>query len=223
MTKHEKAVKSTSAEDTVDVTLNGLLDEALDKLSPWQKWVVERNFKRSPQNRRQALHAVEMHLAKTAPALMSVMDGEEFNADTKFKTTVAGKGELLQVILENLPAILDAIIKLIGLFGAILLACILLTSSASAQDGACSVAQGGQSCANGVCSLRSRVSAAVGLQAVSNASPQAVYSSTTTVNHRISTVTVVGNTRQRFQPKPLRTFIGGFRPFNRVIASRRRC
>ena len=221
MTKHEKAVKSTSAEDTVDVTLNGLLDEALDKLSPWQKWVVERNFKRSPQNRRQALHAVEMHLAKTAPALMSVMDGEEFNADTKFKTTVAGKGELLQVILENLPAILDAIIKLIGLFGAMLIMCVLMTSSASAQDGA-AWNQGGLNCANGVCSLRSRVSAAVSLPAISHASPQVTYGCDTQVNPGVSTVAVAVNTRQRVRYRPLRTGIGGFRPIQRMTVARRR-
>ena len=200
---------------TVSVTLNGLLDEALGELTPWQRWVVERNFKRQPANRRQALHAVEMHLAQTSAPLMAVMDAEGFDADTPFKTTVAGKGELLQIILDNLPKILDAIIKLIGLFGAILLACALLPSYASAQDSkvvtfqAVSLTQGVPHCAKGVCPLAARVSAAVGLQAVADAGTRVTTRVVTTINTRTSVA--VTNTRQRLQAKPVRAFIGGFR------------
>lgn len=228
MTKHEKAVQSTTAADaTVDVTLNGLLDEALSQLKPWQLWAVERNFKRQPANRRQVLHSLEMHLAKTNPALITTMDAEGFGADTPFRTTVAGKGELLQIILDNLPAILEAIVKLIGLFSAILLACMLSTSSASAQDCAVSSTQGGPNCANGVCSLRARVSAAVGLPAVSHSSPQAAYAVAYTVAAPLHTpasaVAVTVSTRQRVRYRPLRAGLSGFRPVTRWATARRGC
>lgn len=202
----------------VSVTLNGLLDEALSELTPWQKWVVERNFRRQPQNRRQALHAVEMHLAMTDNSLMAVMDGENFTADTPFKTTVAGKRELLQVIIDNLPAILDAILKIIGLFGAILLACMLLPSSASASDGgavvmgASSFTQGVPNCANnGVCAVRAR--AAGVLQAVSHASTRVTSEVTTEIHTRTSLA--VTSTQPRFRHRPVRSFLGSFRPRKR--------
>lgn len=119
--------------ETVNVSLNGLLDEALDGLKPFQKWAIERNFRRNPDNREKVLNAVEMHMAKTDPQLMNLMDAPGFTASTTFSTTPAGKGELLQIILDNLPAILEAIIKLIGLFGAMLLACLVLSQSAMGQ------------------------------------------------------------------------------------------
>lgn len=208
------------AEANIEVTLNGLLDEALGQLKPWQKWAVERNFKRQPANRRQVLHAVEMHLAKTSPTLMTVMDAESFTADTPFTTTPAGKGELLQVILDNLPAILDAIIKLIGLFGAFLFACTLLANSANAA---------GPNCANGgVCSLGAcsavRVQSTSPRFVASPISPRiaAVAPVVSTVVNQARPVAIITNTRQRFEYKPVRAFLGGLRPVKRVASAFRR-
>lgn len=217
-----------SDQETVKVTLNGLLDEALGELTPWQRWVVERNFKRQPANRRQVLQAVEMHVAKTSPAMMTIMDADDFTADTPFVTTKAGKGELLQVILENLPAILEAIIKLIGLFGMILIACTLMASSASAQDSPAVAAEsvvsitqiGGPSCAQGTCSLRARPASA-GLQAVAHASSNIAVRVASSINTGVGAV--AATTRRRLQARPVRTFFGGFRPFKRLGVARKRC
>lgn len=189
-----------NGEEKVEVTLNGLLDESLGNLTPLQKWAVERNFRRHPENRDRVLNAVEMHVAKTSPALMTTMDADGFTADTPFTTTAAGKGELLQVILDNLPAILDAIIKLIGLFGAII-ACTLLTNAATAA---------GPSCANGVCALRARVSAVVS-QPGSCSSPVTISPQIAAVPQMVNECQPVAacasvSARQRF--RPLRAFFG---------------
>lgn len=120
-------------EQTVDVSINGLIDEALQSLTPWQQWAVNRNFKRHPENREKVAHAVELQAAKFSPVLMQAMDAEGFTHDTPFSIPISGKGELLQIIIDNLPAILAAIIKIIGLFGAILFMVAILSQSASAQ------------------------------------------------------------------------------------------
>lgn len=119
--------------DQVNVSLNGLVDEALSSLKPFQKWAVERNFRRVPANREKVIQAVEVELAKTNPSLMATMDADGFGPDTMFTTTVAGKGELLQIIIDNLPAILAAIIKILGLFSLMFMCVLLLSQSANAQ------------------------------------------------------------------------------------------
>lgn len=117
------------SDQTVGTSVNGLIEEALQTLTPAQRWAVERNFKRHPENRDKLVHAVEFHMANTNPALMATMDADGFGPNTIFQTDVAGKGELLQIIIDNLPAILAAIIKIIGLFGMMLLAVMVLGAS----------------------------------------------------------------------------------------------
>lgn len=216
----DKADTTADATAEVQVTLNGLLDEALGTLNPLQQWAVGRNFRRQPANRRQVIQSVELHIARTNPALMPIMDAEGFGADTQFTTTVAGKGELLKVILDNLPAILDAIIKILGLFGAILLAFTLLTSSANAA--------GPSRCANGSCSRVNTVElqhvpvarSIVAAGSVATRLISAPIAVVAPVINQARPVAAIANTRQQFSYKPSRAFLGGIRPIKRVASWR---
>jgi hypothetical protein len=210
----------------VTKSVNELIDDAIESLPPFRRGMVKRNLARNPAKREEIADRVLMRMSedeRISPVMgagfaAGIASGA-ITASTPVGIDVDKLKQIMDLIFEYLPKIL----QLLSLFMSV--AWFLIAILAVASTGSTALAQGGN-CANGVCSLGSRVSAVVGLQSVSDTSPRvatsplspriaAVAPAVSAVVNQARPVAFIANTRQRFESKPVRSFIGS-RPILRV-------
>ena len=221
---------------TITKSVNDLIDDAIESLPFIRRRMVKRNLQRNPENREEIADRVLLRMSeddRVAPVMgagfaAGIASGT-ITASTPVGIDVDKLKQIMELIFEYLPKIL----QLLSLFMSVATFFVM-----SLAIGSSTFAQGGN-CANGVCTLRARVSAAVGLQPVSHASPRvatrpgfatspispriaALAPLVSTVINQTRPVAVIANARQRFASRPLRAFLGSLRPIKRVVVAIRR-
>ncbi len=211
---------------TVTKTVDEMIDNAIERLPFLRRKIVNHNLAHNPHRREEIADRVLLELSKDSAAeaifgssIAAGIESGAITAKTPIGIDVDKLAKILELIFTYLPKILD-LLKLfasIVIFFAISLAMSSVATAQETKQLGNLILDGGD-CANGVCPLRARVSAAVGLQPVSYTSSQvAIRVADDPISPPIESVTVT-NTRQRIRSKPVRSFLGYLRP-----ASRRRC
>jgi len=202
---------------TVTKSVDEMIDDAIERLPFLRRKIVQRNLARNPEKREEIADQVLLKMSEDPQAsavfgssIAAGMASGSITAKTPFSLDIDKLEQLIQLILKYLPQILQ-LFKLFASIAVFFLLSLTVEARATAAP---------PNCAGGVCEMKARV------QPISDTSPRvaaipisyrvaAAFPVVSSVVNQARPVAVIANTRQRFIAKPVRAFLGGFRPFKR--------